>query len=307
MRHAVPNVHLSVADRIADAVRILGRSKQRIAVFRAVYFGKKRAKTVNEIATATGLMRVRVLQEGRRLADNGIVVQISAAGSIAYEKDRFYSSHKARILRLVQDPAAFAGFPTTKTPKAAIPPRLPILIPRSQIQARFITIDDMDSFNRVKRVRVEPGEYSPLPEKRFKEGIARILGDSGTFKDWGGEQNDLFTSRLRIEGRRYRAAFAFKGPATEGPLTPAKMGVNGDQIQRLFKSPAAVFIVQHWNEIKPSVIEQMGEFAKAKSAVGEEVYWSVIDGDDSNRIVIAYPKAFKQKRRRRKRTLRQRR
>jgi hypothetical protein len=290
--HRVAVARSNAADQIADAVRALGRSKQRIAIFRAIYFGKKRAKTVNEIAVATGLDRVRVLQEGRRLADLDIVTQIGAAGMTAYEKKRFYSAQKSRILRLVQDPAAFASFPTGANPRATLPKDLTIRIPRSRIHALFITIDDIDSFYRVRSVRVEPGHYAAIPEERFKAGIAKILGESGRFRDWGGEQNDLYTSRLRIAGRRRLAAFAFKGPGTRGPLTPAKMGTNGDQIQRLFKTTAAVFIVQYWGEIKPSIIEQMEEFAKAKSAVSEVVYFGVIDGDDSHRLLKAYPGGF---------------
>src|SRR5258708_21153843 len=44
----------------------------------------------------------------------------------------------------------------------------------------------------------------------------------------------------------------------------------------------------------------MGEFAKATSAVGEGVFWSVIDGDDANRILKAYPSAFKKPKRNKK-------
>ncbi len=73
----------SPADQIAHAVQVLGRAKQRIAVFRAIYFGKRRVKTVNEIATATGLDRIRVLQEGKLLADNQIVNQISNSIQVA--------------------------------------------------------------------------------------------------------------------------------------------------------------------------------------------------------------------------------
>src|SRR5713226_6584287 len=101
---SVSDVRSSPADQIAHAVEVLGRAKQRIAVFKAIYYGKKSVKTVNEIATATGLDPVRVLQEGRRLADNEIVKQIRAAGTTGYEKDRFYSAQKKKILRLVQDP-----------------------------------------------------------------------------------------------------------------------------------------------------------------------------------------------------------
>jgi hypothetical protein len=281
------------ADQIAHAVEVLGRAKQRIAVFKAIYFGKRRVKSVNEIATATGLTRIRVLQEGKRLADNQLVKQIGAAGMTAYEKDPFYSAQKMKILRLVQDPIAFASFPTKARPRTTLPTAITIRIPRPRVQARYITVDDIESFHRVTNVGVEPGDYTPIPEARFKRGIAKILGEGGRFRDWGGERNDLYTNRVRIAGRRHAAAFAFKGPGTKGILTPRGMGKNADQIQRLFKTAASVFVVQYWGQMAESVVEQMEEFAKAKSAVeGSVVFFGVIDGDDSNRLIKAYGKAF---------------
>ena len=134
----------------------------------------------------------------------------------------------------------------------------------------------------------------PMLESVFKEGIKRILNETGRFKDWGGERNDLLTTRLRLKGKRRATAFAFKGRGRRGKLTPAAMGKNGDQIQRLFSSPAEMFLVQYWDQIDESVIEQMGEFAKAKSAAeGKTIYYGVIDGQDSNRILKAYPQAFR--------------
>jgi hypothetical protein len=291
---SVSDVRSSPSDQIAHAVGVLGRSRQRLAIFKAIYQGKKRVKTVNEIATATGLDRIRVLQEGRLLADNQIVKQVRAAGITAYEKDPFYKAQKKKILRLTQDPVAFANLPTKTRPQAVWPKTVTIRIPRSRIQARYITIDDIDSFGRVARIRVEPGQYTAIAESRFKNGIAKILGEGGKFKDWGGERNDLYTNRVRISGRRLPVAFAFKGVGTRGILTPRLMGKNGDQIQRLFKTAACVFIVQYWGQVAESVVEQMAEFAKAKSATeGSLVFYGVIDGGDSNRLLKAYPQAFR--------------
>jgi hypothetical protein len=291
---SVTDVRSSPSDQIAHAVEVLGHSRQRLAIFKAIYRGKKRVKTVNEIAIATGLDRIRVLQEGRLLADNQIVKQVRAAGITAYEKDPFYKAQKKKILRLTQDPVAFANLPTKTRPQPVWPKTVTIRIPRLRIQARYITIDDIDSFDRVSRIRVEPREYTKMVESRFKNGIAKILGEAGKFKDWGGERNDLYTSRVRISGRRLPAAFAFKGVGTRGILTPRLMGKNGDQIQRLFKTAAYVFIVQYWGQVAESVVEQMAEFAKAKSATeGSLVFYGVIDGGDSNRLVKAYPKAFR--------------
>ena len=291
---SVSDVRSSPSDQIAHAVEVLGHSRQRLAIFKAIYQGKKRVKTVNEIATATGLDRIRVLQEGRLLADNQIVKQVRAAGITAYEKDPFYKAQKKKILRLTQDPVAFANLPTKTRPQAVWPKTVTIRIPRSRIQARYITIDDIDSFGRVARIRVEPGQYTAIAESRFKNGIAKILGEGGKFKDWGGERNDLYTNRVRISGRRLPVAFAFKGVGTRGILTPRLMGKNGDQIQRLFKTAACVFIVQYWGQVAESVVEQMAEFAKAKSATeGSLVFYGVIDGGDSNRLLKAYPQAFR--------------
>ena len=288
------DVRSSPKDQIAHAVEVLGHSKQRLAIFKEIYRGKKRVKTVYEIATATGLNRIRVLQEGKWLADNQIVRQIRAAGMTAYEKDPFYSAQKKRILRLVQDPVAFANLPTKARPQPVWPKGVTIRIPRVRIQARCITIDDIDSFRRVTQIRIEPGEYTAIPESRFKEGIAKILGERRRFKDWGGERNDLYSIKVRISGRRLPTAFAFKGPGTKGTLTPRKMGKNGDQIQRLFKTAASAFLVQYWGQVDESIVEQMAEFAKAKSATeGTVIYYGIIDGDDSNRLVEAYPKAFR--------------
>ena len=168
----VSDVRSSPSDQIAHAVEVLGHSRQRLAIFRMIYRGKKRVKTVNEIATETGLDRIRVLQEGRLLADNQIVNQVRAAGITAYEKDPFYKVQKKKILRLTQDPVAFAKLPTKTRPQVVWPKSVTIRIPGPRIQARYITIDDIDSFGRVARIRVEPGEYTAMAESRFKNGIA---------------------------------------------------------------------------------------------------------------------------------------
>jgi hypothetical protein len=118
--------------------------------------------------------------------------------------------------------------------------------------------------------------------------------EPGVKKDWGGEKNDLHTTRLRLKNSRLGAAFAFKGPGKKAKkLVPGMMGKNGDQIQRLFQTDAEVFFVQYWREIDESVLEQMRSFAVVKSiADGNRVYYGVIDGTDSYRLYRAYPNDF---------------
>ena len=71
------------------------------------------------------------------------------------------------------------------------------------------------------------------------------------------------------------------------------MGKNGDQPQRLFQEEADVFFIQHWREIKSSVVELMRSLAIAKSVTtGRRVWYGIIDGQDSERLRLAYTASF---------------
>ena len=163
----------------------------------------------------------------------------------------------------------------------------------ARIQIAEITCDDFDQFGKVKKVASAPARAKTLSENAIKKGFAKLIGESGEFQDWGGEKNDLYTSKIRHKGKRRSIAFALKGAGTRGELTPKKLGKNGDQIQRLFESPAQIFVVQYHGQINQSVIAQMKEFAKAKSVSdGALIWYGIIDGDDTDRILAAYPATF---------------
>jgi hypothetical protein len=54
-----------------------------------------------------------------------------------------------------------------------------------------------------------------------------------------------------------------------------------------------VFLVQYWGQIDESVVEQMQLLATAKSfAEGRDIWYGVIDGGDSQKLIEAYPRAF---------------
>jgi len=55
---------------------------------------------------------------------------------------------------------------------------------------------------------------------------------------------DLSSTQLVDKGKRIGAVFGFKGPGMWGPLTPKKMGKNGDQIGRMYMGVGRVFILQ---------------------------------------------------------------
>jgi len=294
----VTDVRSSPADQIRHAAIVLGRSEDRRQVFSAIYRGKKKFKTVSELSKMTGLSEVRVLQEAGKLAGNGIVVKIKVKGKkgteTAYKKDSFYSHNKEKILSLAQDRGKLEKFPTSVTPKITTG-TIRISFPKKMVNAERITIDSLDSFNRVKRIRSVRSSRSSIYEKQLKEGIKKILGEKGKFQDWGGETDDLFSTRIKIRGKRMAVAFGLKGRGTKGILVPKKMGKRGDQIQRLFRSPADVYLIQYNGQIDETIIEQMHGLAVAKSALeGRKIYYGAMDGEDTQRLIAAYPEAFRQ-------------
>ena len=283
-------------DQIAHAARVIGRSKHRQRVFSAIYQGKKAEKTVSDLVETTGLPRVRILQEAGELSGNGIVIKkkirTPKGVETGYRKDPFFSQHKDKILSLAINKSKLDKFPTKITPKA-VGREIKVSYPRKMVDIRRITIDDIDSFRRVKTIRVREEPSRPVYEKRIKKGIMRILGQKGNFKDWGGEITDL-ESWVKIQVKRVPASFALKGRGTSGKLVPGKMGTNGDQIQRLFRSTADVFLVQYWGQVDGSVAEQMEKIAIAKSfSEGRRIYWGIIDGQDTKRLIAAYSKCFR--------------
>ena len=282
-------------EQIAYAATVIGRSEARRKVFEEIHRGKKRVKTVDEIVQKTGLPRIRVLQEARHLYNNRIVEQRKVDGKLAYEKDDFYGQNKKVILRLAGNKRALEKYPTKRNPRATtVLVNLPV--PKRAIDVRQLSIDDIDSFERVTQIQLAPKTKGvPLLEDEFQEGLQKILGEQGEFNDWGGETDDLFSTRLTLHGKRVNVAFGLKGRATRGKLTPKKMGTQGDQIQRLFRSPADVFLIQYWSQIHQSIIEQMRAFAIAKSVLeGRRIYYGVIDGQDTVRIIRAYKECFEQ-------------
>jgi hypothetical protein len=53
-------------------------------------------------------------------------------------------------------------------------------------------------------------------------------------------------------------------------------------------------MVQYHSQIDESVVEQMKRFAIANSVTeNKQVWFGVIDGDDTNRLISAFPKQFK--------------
>jgi hypothetical protein len=278
-------------EQIERAAKTIGRSKVRREVFDAIYHHKAPVKTVGEIAKRTGFTRMRVLQAGGYLARRHLAQQTKKDNDTAYRKIDFFHSHKRQILGLAGSPEKLAKLPTKRRVVVTLPRT--VAIPSAGAKAYRITVDDIDSFAKVKKIKFAGSLPASLSDAQFKRGVQGILGEPGQFKDWGGETSDLYSTRLRMNGKRVAAAFGFKGPGEKRALVPGRMGKNGDQMQRLFQEEADLFLVQHWRDIKPSVIELMRSLAVAKSVTtGKRVWYG-------ERLRQAYPSKFERKARKR--------
>jgi hypothetical protein len=277
-------------EQIEHVAKLIGRSAHKRAIFDAVYYHKAKARTVNEIATKTGLTRLQVLKVGSTLA-GAAFDQTRVDGKIAYARRREYHKYKRQILALAGSREKRDKWPTKRKVVVRVPRS--VAIPSAGAKVRRVCIDDVESFAKVRAIKGGDSLPDSVSEQQFKRGVQRIIGEPGQFKDWGGERSDLYTTRLRLNGRRLHAAFAFKGPGLRTKLVLGKMGKNGDQLPRLLQEDADVFFVQHWREIDPLVMETMRNLTVAKSVTtGRSLCFGVIDGKDSHRLLLAYPKQF---------------
>lgn len=121
-----------------------------------------------------------------------------------------------------------------------------------------------------------------VSERRVKEAFAAILGEPVVPNDWGGEQFDLWTTRMRVDGEAVTAAFVLKGPAKFAPMTIGMLGKNGDQLERLAHSAAQVLVVQHCHVIRPEVVSLLRSLASDYRDVRR---YMVIDGFDTFRLL----------------------
>jgi len=92
---------------------------------------------------------------------------------------------------------------------------------------------------------------------------------------------------LTIDNEPVRAAFLFKGPAVFRPLVIGDLGKNGDQIDRLFKEPADIVILQHCHRIRSEVVNMLETYA---SDFRRTRRFTTIDGIETCRILHAYSK-----------------
>lgn len=161
------------------------------------------------------------------------------------------------------------------------------------VQGVEVFVEDIDSFCEVRNVQAqEIKALLPLnlSEDEIQTLFEEIIGENFHQEDWGGELNDLFTSQVKVGGKRIRAAFLLKGSGTRGKLTIAKCGKNGDQILRLVEAPVGLYVIQHIGEIDQRVISDLRSKIELKVSKGQKCQMCILDGTETAKILRAYGK-----------------
>ncbi len=182
-------------------------------------------------------------------------------------------------------------------------PRDAVSLGTPQLAAKLsrprVFIDDIDSFAEVGRISaadvsdlLDDAVYLDMLENDIQVALEAILAVPFHKKDWPGEENDLYAD-IKLDGKRIAAAFALNGRGKANGmriLHPKHCGKNGDQIGRLFQSPAQLFVIQFVGEVAEAVIKEMEEKAMYRQLRGQEAHYCVINGQDTARLLRAYGK-----------------
>lgn len=151
------------------------------------------------------------------------------------------------------------------------------VFPRQVDQFAAIDFDDDVTLDDLKQL-------ARVPEEEIKRTLAALVGEPVVPKDWGGEQMDLWTTRLLVDGRQTSAAFLLKGKSAFRPMTIDVLGRRGDQIDRMADTAAELLVLQHCHEVTPRVVSMLRAYA---SDYRNPRRYLVIDGFDTFRILRA--------------------
>jgi hypothetical protein len=158
-------------------------------------------------------------------------------------------------------------------------------------------VEDIDSFRKVRDINpaavedVLKGGYLDQSEDSIQMALEQILNVPMHKKDWGGEVNDLYTANLILNGARTETAFLLKGNGLRRKMMEiSDCGANGDQLVRLFRSPAKLFVVQFVGNVGENVIADLEMKVQAFRSQRRDACYCVMDGQDTARLLRAYGK-----------------
>jgi hypothetical protein len=116
----IDTTEVNTNNRIADAIKTIGRSEDRRKVFEEIYRGRSNGKSAKEISLNIGIKEKRVLEEALPLSRANIVGKQKVNGRFVYTKNEFFSLHRATMLRLIDNEVARKKFLNTVKPIANI-------------------------------------------------------------------------------------------------------------------------------------------------------------------------------------------
>ena len=285
MSHSVIDEGGNREKLISNTVKLIGKSKNNLKFFEAVYSKKNMIKTQKEIMDFSGFKSEKdVVNSGKKFVTAKIVEPIKNNGKTTYQKVPIYTDIKNEIIRKAKKGINGNGVKEKQDEKEI---KIRVDVRSKTYKAKETFIEDIDSFSKAHKIKKVKSKRRP--EEEIKQLIKKISGEEGKFTDWGGEINDISTTRLKIKGKRINCSFALKGKGTPTPLTQKKMGKHGDQISRLFRSPSQAFFVQFDAQIDQNIIELMKNLAENKAQEDKRtIYYGTIDGVDTERLFQAY-------------------
>jgi hypothetical protein len=158
-------------------------------------------------------------------------------------------------------------------------------------------VEDIDSFQKVRDVNpamvrhLVTNGYLASSEDEVQTALEQILEVPFHRKDWGGEINDLYTANVVVNGARRATAFLLKGPGIgKKVMEIADCGKRGDQIVRLFDTPADLFVIQYVGPIADLLIKDVQGKAANLRARGRDANFLIMDAQDTARVLHAYGK-----------------
>ena len=121
-------------DQLVYAAKKIGRSIDKSKVFEAVYFGKRKIKTVDEISIKTGMPRKRVLEDAKKLCTAQLIHQTKHKGDTAYEKDAAYKGIWRKILKVAGNKNKINKIATKTNPNIPRGVTISLKIPQNQVK-----------------------------------------------------------------------------------------------------------------------------------------------------------------------------
>src|SRR3989344_4739801 len=163
----VSDTSANAYEKIERAAHVLRASKQNEEVFRVIYSGS-RFKTLEDIKNKVRNFNTNTYKAAKRLHGEDIIDKKVEKRIIYYGKITFYTTNRDKILKLSKNSKRLNQYPTKRKIKILNYKFSNTLNFPSKPQVKQIYIDDIDSFNLVKK-------GNPSRDYKLKRVAERII------------------------------------------------------------------------------------------------------------------------------------